>query len=633
MSPLCARLALAALPLVVGAGAAPAQDVEAVAELRGLRVPDGYFEAIARNPAAFTLPHGLFRTTADGRAPSRVEGTVRLPVLLALFADSPEPHVAREDVQRALFDGPAERGTITEAYLEMSRGALEVTGDVLPWVRTSYTMLATVGTSNGLGDDADLGPYLMEALALVDPDVDFGIYDSDGPDGVPNSGDDDGFVDAMTFEFIEVSGSCGGPSIWPHRSALAFRGGPFYTDDLRPDGSRVLVNGYIVQGVTECDGVTLQSANVIAHEFGHVLGLPDYYHPTASGGAPGRRWVLGCWSLMAAGSWGCGPLEDEREPFGPTHLDAHSKAQLGWLDFEEIGEVWDHEIVLEPSQTSGRGLRIPLNGGEEFLEIEYRARLGFDAQLPAAGVLVYHYDPDGELRPDTAGSAPYRLALVEADGNGGLRRNTFEGGNRGEAGDAWGVGGLVRTLHAASLPAALRLNGGGTSTVTIHEVAVDGDAARLRISTGATPRISPAGAAFVVPQVSPFFVRVRVGGGTMPYAAEGAGLPAGTEVYALHDQLIVAGSVASADTLVVLARVRDAAGRESAAQTIAIAGGTPWTVTEARLLQPFLRSGAEPLSAPELEYLDTLGNGNGRYDVGDLRRWLREEALSARIAR
>ena len=41
-----------------------------------------------------------------------------------------------------------------------------------------------------------------------------------------------------------------------------------------------------------------------------------------------------------------------------------------------------------------------------------------------------------------------------------------------------------------------------------------------------------------------------------------------------------------------------------------------------RLLQRFLGHAAEPLSAAEEEYLDAVGNQNGRYDVGDLRAFL-----------
>ena len=286
-----------------------AQDIEAVAELRGLKLPQGYYSRVARDPRAFELPNGLFQVNAQGQVETvrNISGTHRLIVLPALFSDSGEPHITRDMIQASLFDGPAPRGTVTEAFTEMSRGALTVLGDVLPWVRTSRPMLEVVGTSNGLGSDSDLGPYFVEALQLVDPTTDFGLYDNDGPDNVPNSGDDDGFVDAMTFEFLEIAGSCGGPSIWPHRSGISPRNGgePFTTDDARPGGGFVRIDGYIVQSTSDCTGVEVQIANTIAHEFGHVLGLPDYYHPTASGGPVGRRWILGCWELMAAGAWGC----------------------------------------------------------------------------------------------------------------------------------------------------------------------------------------------------------------------------------------------------------------------------------------------------------------------------------------
>ena len=38
------------------------------------------------------------------------------------------------------------------------------------------------------------------------------------------------------------------------------------------------------------------------------------------------------------------------------------------------------------------------------------------------------------------------------------------------------------------------------------------------------------------------------------------------------------------------------------------------------------------LSASELDYLDEIGNGNGRFDVGDFRAWLQREGLMSRIS-
>ena len=419
----------------------------------------------------------------------------------------------------------------------MSRGEFTLLGDVLPWVRTSRPMEVVVGASSGLGSDADLGPYFLEALELADETTDFGLYDNDGPDNVPNSGDDDGFVDAMAFEFLEIAGSCGGPSIWPHRSGLAPRndGEPYTTDDPRPDGGFVQVDGYIVQGATDCEGEDVQIANVISHEYGHVLGLPDFYHPTADGGAVGRRWVLGCWALMAAGAWGCGPVSEHRGLYGPSHMSARSKNVLGWLDFTEVGlePVRNREYVLDPVQTSGDALRIQLDeGGSEYLLVEYRAQVGFDHGIPADGVLIYHQDLGAATRPDPSSGLPYFLALLEQDDNDGLIRNSFEGGNRGEAGDAWGVGGVPNELNSITSPST-RLNDGSATEVTFRSIVVENGQARITLST----------------------------------------------------QLVV---------------------------------------EEQWIVQFFLEPNSDPLSELELAYVDSEGNRNGRLDVGDLRRWLRE---------
>jgi M6 family metalloprotease-like protein len=615
---LTASVALVAPSMLQG------QDIETVARLRGLDLPAAYFARIQENPSAYTLPNGLFRETALGRVASRVDGEARIPVVLALFSDSEEPHITREMIQSSLFDGPAPAGTITEAYLEISRGALHVTGVVFPWVRTSQPMDSVVGANNGLGNDADLGPYLIEALELIEADVDWSQYDNDGPDGVPNSGDDDGIVDAVTFEYLEIAGSCGGTSIWPHRWGISgWTGGSYLTDDLGPSGDPIEIDGYLTQSVTGCTGENVQTANVMAHEFGHVLGLPDFYHPTASGvGAEGRRWVLGCWGLMAAGSWGCGPVVDRDEPFGPTHMSAHSKQQLGWIDYFDVGEVWNHEMFLEPVQNSGQALRIPLGpNGTEFFIAEFRTLEGFDEQIPAEGVLVYKQDLTASRRPDPLSNDPYFLSILEQDGNLGLKRNHLEGGNRGEAGDAWGVGGVSSKLHALTNP-QLRLSNGATTTLTVHEVSVQDGRARLVISTGRTPQVIAPAESIEVERVATFARGIRIAGGAMPYSPLGS-FPSGIVLVEDGDEIVISGSILDSDPIDITFMVRDVTGLLSDQVTVTVST-TPWVVELEQLLQKFLGTDLPQLSVGEISYLDAVGNGNGRYDVGDLRKWLRE---------
>lgn len=602
------------------------QDVAAAAAATGVPLPAAYYETVRTDPTAYTFERAFFARTGAGRV-GAVGGTVRIPVVLTLFSDSDAPHVSGDMVQAALFDGPAEHGTLTDAYLEMSRGVMRVTGDTFDWVRTGVSLAEAVGTSHGLGGDALVGAHFSEALDSLDLSVDFALYDNDGPDGLPDSGDDDGFVDVVTFEYLEVAASCGGPAIWPHRWRMsAWNGAPYVTQDVGADGEPIRIQDYITQGVTDCDGVGVQNAATIAHELGHALGLPDYYHwVDREAGAQGRRWVLGCWSLMAAGSWGCGPVEDRPPLFGPTHLTAHSKERLGWVEYVEPGEVWNEEIVLDPVETSGIALRVPLNPRrDEFLIAEYRARAGFDASLPAEGVLFYRQVDAGSRVADPGGGIPYYLELLEQDANGALLRTSAEGGNRGEAGDAWGVAGVSAKLHAETSTPLLHSDGSATS-VTIHEVVVQDGRARIVLSTSTTPKL-------IAPEGSPddgglaaYLGAIRVAGGTMPYTVMGS-TPSGVALSVSGDEVAAEGwpsGVAQADVFLWL---RDAQGNASAPLIVAPTGPTDWGITLDELLRPFLDDVGETPSADELLYLDDRGNRNGGFDIGDLRRWLRDQA-------
>ena len=290
-------LGLSLICLFGSAHLVDAQDIQAAAARRGIQLPESYFQSIQQTPDLYEFERALFNRVTPDR--TSAFGEVRLPVVLALFSDSPaQPHITREMVQASLFDGPSERGTITESYLEMSRDALTVTGDVYGWARSTLTMAQVVGTEQSLGADARVRQYIIEALTELDPSIDFAVYDNDGPDGLANSGDDDGFVDVITIEFLEISASCGGPAIWPHRSVVRTSSGdPFETDDLGISGEPILVLDYITQSASDCEGESVQDASVITHEFGHALGLPDWYHwIDFSSGPYGRRWVMGCWA-------------------------------------------------------------------------------------------------------------------------------------------------------------------------------------------------------------------------------------------------------------------------------------------------------------------------------------------------
>jgi M6 family metalloprotease-like protein len=475
------RVLVAAAAALLAVPAA-AQDIEVLSELSGRPLPQGYYDRIRQDPHFFQWQRGwrgmagVALEGGPGEPPvgrDTVRGEPRMVVMLGLFADSGEPSVPAAQVHERLFgDNPL--GNLTQFYQELSGGMLTIRGAVLPWVRTGVTRAEAVGKSYGLGSDGNLGWFMVQTLTRLDATTNFGQFDNDGPDNVPNSGDDDGYVDLAVFQFAETAASCGrDDSVWPHAGALRrMLAGPFATDDRAPSGKPILVDEYHMQSAVDCEG-TPQTIGTIAHETGHAFGLPDLYD--ASGGLlpAQRRWVLGCWTLMAAGSWGCGDGASFGRNVRPSHMGPWEKGIMGWIRLVHAERGWRVPYALDPVQASRQALLVPLRGTAEYLLLEYRPNTGFDADLPAGGVLVYHIDTALGLRQPCVGCLPlYYVSLVEADGDNALRRMASEGGNRGVAGDVFAG---HRILDDHSTP-GIRLNTGLPSNVQVEIDVRDGKA-------------------------------------------------------------------------------------------------------------------------------------------------------------
>jgi M6 family metalloprotease-like protein len=266
--------------------------------------------------------------------------------------------------------------------------------------------------------------------------VDFGLYDNDGPDNMPNSGDDDGFVDLVAILHAEDGGECGTFNIWAHRwvySGWWGLGNVYTTNDPRTGGGNIQIDDYTIQGAQGCGGGTPLEIGTFAHETGHIFGLPDLYDTQGSSPSQG----LGDISLMASGSW--------NTQSSPAHMSAWEKAELGWITPTLLTNPVATAINIDQVETIPEAYQIVVGNGEYFL-IENRQTVGFDINLKTCGLAIYHVDQATAVsqlsynqvnRYQNCGvfveqaQAHYGVALEQADGLCQLEANV----NRGDSGD------------------------------------------------------------------------------------------------------------------------------------------------------------------------------------------------------
>jgi hypothetical protein len=157
-------------------------------------------------------------------------------------------------------------------------------------------------------------------------------------------------------------------------------------------------------------------------------------------------------------------------------MSAWSRSVLGWVSPEQLpGDAEPGAVVLEPVQSSGRVLRYDIPGTREYFLLENRQPLGFDQDLHAAGLLIWHVDKevtDTAWARNAVNADPgrYGVRLVQADGIGDLEAAS---GGRGDAGDPF-PGSAGRTeFHAGSNPGSFS-HDGAASGLTLTGLAPAG---------------------------------------------------------------------------------------------------------------------------------------------------------------
>jgi M6 family metalloprotease-like protein len=510
------RLALAtalfagALTVPVGAQgqSAVTHDVVHLGERYGTPLPDGVLEMLEADPEAFTFAGRGFGGAVPARSggPSggplgglarifgqydgNVSGTFRFPVLLGSYPNETTPGESVDAVAAQFFDGPNPTGTITEYYEEASGGRVQLIGEPMDWQVSSLSRQEVTGGESGLRPPSRVGEFILELLvANDDGSVDWGRYDNDGPDGVPNSGDDDGRVDVLAVIHPTHGAECGGPGnatrIWSHRwNLLSAAGQEYVTGSPSANGGFIRVLDYTIQPVRNCGNDDINDIGVFAHELGHGFGLPDLY---ATGGAGHAG--IGTWGLMGSGSWGC----DNGGAARPCLPGAWTREQLGWGTFQDLPPETDLGTLTFRSPVEGGTIyRYRVPDADTYYLLEYRGRTGFDSRVRSAGLLVWQIDegiiamrrPSNRVNADPGAMGVW---VRQADGRNDLG-DTGDDGNRSDGGDPFpGLTGAT-AFHASTLPSA-RILGGAASRLTLTDITEGADEVTAAVTT-ATARLT-----------------------------------------------------------------------------------------------------------------------------------------------
>jgi len=368
----------------------------------------------------------LFMNAGQARIDKPI-GEQRALVILIDFPDNGHTY-ASEEFDSLIYG--EDKNSLRDYYSEVSYGRFTISkeSECTRWLRAPQNYSYYIGDSFGLYPGTfprNVQGIVWAACSLADPDVDFAGFDEDA----------DGTVDAL---FVVHAGpgaeETGNPDyVWSHQWQLSSTGtgcpGPYTTDD------GVVVDFYSMEPERFETETGRISVGVFAHEFGHILGLPDLYD------RDGSTLGIGMFGLMAAGSWGR-IHHDSLPGSSPTHLCAWSKYQLGFVSPVEVLRIGvtklEHQAVVcaAHNAVAYRLLEDPqgpdwesTGGSGEYFLVENRYQSAFDRSLPGNGLLILHCD-DSRLHNDSE-TRPL-VGIMQADGD-----EDFLLKDLGHAGDLW----------------------------------------------------------------------------------------------------------------------------------------------------------------------------------------------------
>lgn len=297
-----------------------------------------------------STPDGLGKLGTPSNGAVNSIGTVTIPVVLVEFSDVTFgdtvtlSKVSRMYNEAGYHDEPLAAGSMNDYFKRQSNGMFDPKFDVvakvtLPGSYADYGANVTVTETEGgetyeyetdKGFDSNL-TFLHQAIAKAKAaGVDFSRYEVDG--AVP--------LIAFLYAGEGEADNLDEDAIWPHTNFLSspIEGVSFDSYfvgnelacvyDIDWDNFEYVISGHHLDGI-----------GTFCHEFGHALGLPDFYF---TGDSNSDYTPMSYWSIMDMGSY-------SQDGFAPVEYIAYERSYLGWLDIPEVPA--EGSVTLSPYGT------------------------------------------------------------------------------------------------------------------------------------------------------------------------------------------------------------------------------------------------------------------------------------------
>lgn len=384
--------------------------VEQVAEWLGTQLPPVSYRKMSRSAAS--TEDGLGKYLQPGNGVVSSIGSPVIPVVLADFQDvafqpeNDDVKMSRMFNEEGYADEDGSKGSVRDYFMAQSNGLFSPTFEVVAHV-TLPNDRKYYGEDESEGKiDPNRNVIVRDALDEASKTVDFSAYATDGK--VPlvavifagpgqQSSFEDGHSDYLWACFNPIS---------------------FTVNDGNTTVSSYFIGNELLQkyGSTPNDvmGAALDGVGLFSHEFGHALGLTDYYYTGKSTELKNSLLTMGYWDIMDYGQY-------YFNGYAPVGYTAYERSTLGWLDMMELTEPAYVELFPKGREDEGPQacfIRNPENEKEYYI-LENRQKTTWTPSRMGAGMLVLHVDYDAnQWVLNTVNNDPdhQRMAFVPADG-------------------------------------------------------------------------------------------------------------------------------------------------------------------------------------------------------------------------